>query len=57
MPVLQNMGTYVRAGLQDSGVLFEHMARKYLIEPDEGGRTAVCKENAKVGTLLMPVYE
>jgi hypothetical protein len=55
MPALQNMGTYVRAGLRDpeSGALFEHLARKFIVESDSGDRTAVCKVNAEVGALLM----
>jgi WD repeat-containing protein 24 len=55
MPVLQNMGLYVRAGLRDpeSGGLFEHLARKYLVESDGGDRITVCKENAEVSALLM----
>ncbi|KAG1814798.1 hypothetical protein EV424DRAFT_1541285 [Suillus variegatus] len=45
IPVLQNMGTSVRGGLQDteSGGLFEHLTRKYLVESGERNRTAVCK--------------
>ncbi|KAG2341601.1 hypothetical protein BDR05DRAFT_888115 [Suillus weaverae] len=49
MPVLQTMGTYVRAGLRntESGGLFEHLARKYLVESDGRNRAAVCKVNAE----------
>ncbi|KAG1810953.1 uncharacterized protein BJ212DRAFT_1526217 [Suillus subaureus] len=49
MPVLQTMGTYVRGGLRntESGGLFEHLARKYLIESDGRNRAAVCKVNTE----------
>ncbi|KAG2123096.1 hypothetical protein DEU56DRAFT_745653 [Suillus clintonianus] len=49
MPVLQTMGTYVRGGLlnTESGGLFEHLARKYLIGSDGRNRAAVCKVNAE----------
>ncbi|KAG2139627.1 uncharacterized protein EDB93DRAFT_1298463, partial [Suillus bovinus] len=51
MPVLQTMGMYVRGGLRntESGGLFEHLARKYLVESDGMNRAAVCKVNAEVG--------
>lgn len=53
MPVLQTMGTYVRGGLRntESGGLFEHLARKYLIDPDERNRAAICKVNAEVSAF------
>ncbi|KAG0696924.1 hypothetical protein DFH29DRAFT_812461 [Suillus ampliporus] len=54
IPVLQNMGTYVRGGLRDteSGGLFEHLARKYLVESDGRNRAAVCKANAEVSASI-----
>jgi hypothetical protein len=53
MPVLQTMGTYVRGGLRDieSGGLFEHLARKYLVESDGRNRASVCKVNAEVSAF------
>ena len=49
------MGTYVRGGVQntESGGLFEHLARKYLIESDGRNRAAVCEANAEVSALLV----
>ncbi|KAG1739394.1 uncharacterized protein EDB91DRAFT_1134938 [Suillus paluster] len=50
MPFLQNMGTYVCGRLRntETGGLFEHLARKYLVEFDGRNRAAVCKANAEV---------
>ncbi|KAG2077771.1 hypothetical protein BDR04DRAFT_1064549 [Suillus decipiens] len=58
MPALQTMGTYVRGGLRntESGGLFEHLARKYLIESDGKNRTAVCKVNAEVSIQAGSVH-
>ncbi|KAG1883918.1 hypothetical protein F4604DRAFT_1648655 [Suillus subluteus] len=58
MPVLQTMGTYVRGGLRntESGGLFEHLARKYLIESDGRNRAAVCKVNAEASIQAGSVH-
>ncbi|KAG2751139.1 hypothetical protein P692DRAFT_20918426 [Suillus brevipes Sb2] len=58
MPVLQTMGTYVRGGLRntESGGLFEHLARKYLIESDERNRAAICKVNAEASIQAGSVH-
>lgn len=58
MPVLQTMGTYVRGGLRntESGGLFEHLARKYLIESDERNRPAICKVNAEASIQAGSVH-
>ncbi|KIK44198.1 hypothetical protein CY34DRAFT_647319 [Suillus luteus UH-Slu-Lm8-n1] len=58
MPVLQTMGTYVRGGLRkmESEGLFEHLARKYLIEPDERNRAAICKVNAEASIQAGSVH-
>lgn len=58
MPILQTMGTYVRGGLRntESGGLFEHLARKYLIESDERNRPAICKVNAEASIQAGSVH-